>query len=72
MRSYGPTLAVIINEPEGIDREAEIVRRFGLPPLPQCDRPVDRLRRHLRSIVPRASEIPCFFRYLGMGPLRLR
>ena len=67
MRSYGPTLAVILNEPEGIDREEEVARRFDLPPLPLNDRLVLRLRRNLRSIVPRASEIPCFFRYLGMG-----
>ena len=65
MQSYGPTLSMILNGPQGIDRETDVNGRFGLEPLPTVDATSRRLRRWLRSFVPRFSEIPWFCRYLG-------
>ncbi len=69
MRSYGPTLTAIFNTPQGIDREAEVARRFSLPPLATTDPWHRKARRGLRAVVPRRSELSYFLRYLG---LRLR
>lgn len=69
MRSYGPTLTAIFNAEQGLDCEAEVTRRFGLPPLATTDPWRRKVRRALRDAVPRRSELSCFVRYLG---LRLR
>lgn len=66
MRSYGPTLTAIFNRPGGIDCEAEVTRRFALPPLATSDSWPRKVRRGLRAVVPRISEIPWFVRYLGL------
>jgi hypothetical protein len=72
MRSYGPTLTAILNTPEGIDREREVTERFSLPPLATSDGWQRRLRRGLRSFVPRITEIPFFLRYFGLRLHRRR
>ena len=64
MRSYGPTLTAILNDPGGTDREAEVTRRFALPPLATTDPWARKVRRGLRAVVPRLSEVPWFVRYL--------
>jgi predicted O-methyltransferase YrrM len=66
MQSYGPTLTAILNTAQGIDREAEVTRRFTLPPLATTDPWPRKVRRGLRAVVPRLSEIPCFVRYVGL------
>lgn len=66
MKSYGPTLTMILNAPEGIDKEKEILEILNLSPMHSRNDVVNRLRQRIRTIVPRASEIPYFFKYYAM------
>lgn len=65
MRSYGPTLTMILNAPGGIDRQREVRDLFALSPMPPRHGPLGRWLRTLRRSLPNASEWPFFLEYWG-------
>lgn len=63
MKSYGPTLTMILNRNEGIDREKEVLDRLELRRIRIQDDAVKNILRKVRTFLPKFSEIPYFLRY---------
>jgi hypothetical protein len=66
MQSYGPTLTMILNAPDRIDRQREVRDLFALNPIPPRHGPLGRWLRTLRRSLPNASEWPYFLQYWGL------
>lgn len=63
MKSYGPTLTMILNNEEGIDKEKQVLDRLGLEPICIKASPIRNILRKVRMFLPKISEIPIFSRY---------
>ncbi len=64
MKSYGPTLTMILNTPEGLDREKEVSGITKLSPVRPDRSSLMMMLRRIRWFMPGdISQIPYFFKY---------
>ena len=63
MKSYGPTLTMILNNEKGIDNEKRIRDLLDLEPICITKNPVKIALRRMKCSVPKKSEVPLFLRY---------